>query len=71
MQDDFVYNPDSGPPRLLRFVDASQMPSPNTVAILIAKDNLVLINHHLFEQLDPEAQEKVRRTRLSFVEVDF
>ena len=71
MQDDFVYNPDSGPPRLLRFVDASQMPSANTVAVLIAKDNLVLINHHLFEQLDPVAQEKVRRMRLPYIEVDF
>lgn len=71
MQDDFVYNPDSGPPRLLRFVDSSMMPSANTVAMLIAKDNLVLINHHLFEQLDKEQQERVRRTRLPFVEVDF
>ena len=66
-----MYNPDNGPPRLLRFVDSSAMPSANTVAILIAKDNLVLINHHLFEQLDREEQERVRRTRLPFVEVDF
>ena len=66
-----MYNPDNGPPRLLRFVDSSAMPSANTVAMLIAKDNLVLINHHLFEQLDSEAQERVRRTRLPFVEVEF
>lgn len=66
-----MYNPDSGPPRLLRFVDASQMPSSNTVAVLIAKDNLVLINHHLFEQLDAASQEMVRRTRLPFVEVNY
>jgi hypothetical protein len=71
MQDDFVYNPDNGPPRLLRFVDSSAMPSASTVAMLIAKDNLVLINHHLFEQLDSAEQEKVRRTRLPFVEVNF
>jgi hypothetical protein len=66
--DDFVLVPDTGPPRLIRYVDGSAMPSNDIVSMLIAKDNLLLINIHLFEQLGSEQRERVLRTRHQFLE---
>jgi hypothetical protein len=66
--DDFAFVPDTGPPRLIRYVESSAMPSDDIVSMLIAKDNLLLVNRHLFEQLDHVQQERVLRTKHQFLE---
>jgi hypothetical protein len=67
--DDFAFVPDTGPPRLIRYVDSSAMPSNDIVSMLIAKDNLLLVNLHLYEQLGLEQREKVLRTKHQFLEM--
>lgn len=67
--DDFAFVPDTGPPRLVRYVDSSAMPSNDIVSMLIAKDNLLLVNLHLYEQLGIEQREKVLRTKHQFLEM--
>jgi len=67
--DDFAFVPDTGPPRLVRYVDSSVMPSNDIVSMLIAKDNLLLVNLHLYEQLGLEQREKVLRTKHQFLEM--
>lgn len=67
--DDFAFVPDTGPPRLVRYVDSSAMPSNDIVSMLIAKDNLLLVNLHLYEQLGLEQREKVLRTKHQFLEM--
>lgn len=67
--DDFAFVPDIGPPRLVRYVDSSVMPSNGVVSMLIAKDNLLLVNIDLYEQLGIEQREKVLRTKHQFLEM--
>jgi hypothetical protein len=67
--DDFAFVPDTGPPRLVRYVDSSALPSNDIVSMLIAKDNLLLVNLHLYEQLGLEQREKVLRTKHQFLEM--
>lgn len=67
--DDFAFVPDTGPPRLVRYVDGSVLPSNDIVSMLIAKDNLLLVNLHLYEQLGLEQREKVLRTKHQFLEM--
>lgn len=67
--DDFAFVPDTGPPRLVRYVDGSALPSNDIVSMLIAKDNLLLVNLHLYEQLGLEQREKVLRTKHQFLEM--
>jgi hypothetical protein len=67
--DDFAFVPDTGPPRLIRYVDSSALPSNDIVSMLIAKDNLLLVNLHLYEQLGLEQREKVLRTKHQFLEM--
>jgi hypothetical protein len=45
------------------------MPSNDIVSMLIAKDNLLLVNLHLYEQLGLEQREKVLRTKHQFLEM--
>lgn len=67
--DDFAFVPNTGPPRLIRYVDSSVMPSNSVVSMLIAKDNLLLVNIDLYEQLGIEQREKVLRTKHQFLEM--
>lgn len=67
--DDFAFVPDTGPPRLVRYVDSSALPSNDIVSMLIAKDNLLLVNLYLYEQLGLEQREKVLRTKHQFLEM--
>lgn len=67
--DDFAFVPNTGPPRLIRYVDSSVMPSNGVVSMLIAKDNLLLVNIDLYEQLGIEQREKVLRTKHQFLEM--
>lgn len=66
--DDFAFVPDTGPPRLIRYVDGSALPSNDIVSMLIAKDNLLLVNLHLYEQLGLSERERVLRTHHQFLE---
>lgn len=66
---DFAFCPDNGPPRLVRYVDQSVMPSDTTIAVYDARNNLLLVAHHLFEQLFTEQRERVLRTQAPFIEI--
>jgi hypothetical protein len=59
---DFAMVPDWGPPRLLRFVPPERMPSDLTLAVLDHATNILMINNHLYDQLDARAQHQVLRT---------
>jgi hypothetical protein len=50
------------PPRLLRFVQPDEMPSPHHVAHYVEADNLVVINQDLFQRLDDTQKRAVERT---------
>ena len=56
-----VFHPAGGFPRLLRYVAASEMPSPDTLTIYDAKFNLVIINKELFETLDWYGKHRAQR----------
>lgn len=60
---DFAMVPDHGPPRLIRMVMPDAMPSTDCVCALDRKNNLLLVNIHLFEQLDESERNRVLRTR--------
>jgi hypothetical protein len=66
---DFAFCPDNGPPRLVRYVDQSVMPSDTTIAVYDARNNLLLVSHHLFEQLFTDQRERVLRTQAPFIEI--
>ena len=63
----FTYNPDNGPPRLLRFVSSVEMPSPDTLTLFDPKYNLVIINREIFETLDPLHRRMAERATTSLV----
>jgi len=58
----FALCPDNGPPRLWRFVADDNMTAARLVALLDAKQNLLIINKPLFEQLGETDQHQVLRT---------
>ena len=62
---DFALVPDKGPPRLLRFVQSAQMPSDSTLFLLDRPNNVLLINNHLYGQLDDTTRQQVLRTHLT------
>lgn len=47
-----VFHPEGGMPRLIRYVPASKMPTPNTLTTYDPKFNLVIINQELYDELD-------------------
>lgn len=62
---DFALCPDTGPPRLLRFVTAESMPRPTTLALLDAKNNVLFVNGDAYATLEPMQQHRlIRTTRL-------
>lgn len=60
--------PQNGPNRLFRYVDASVMPTHNTVSHLDKKRNLLLINRDLFEQLPRHEKQRVWNTDQILIE---
>jgi hypothetical protein len=66
---DFAMVPDWGPPRLLRFVPPERMPSDLTLAVLDRITNVLLINNHLYDQLDRAAQIKIWATHNTITEL--
>jgi hypothetical protein len=65
----FSLVPDTGPPRILRFVQSAQMPSDSTLFMLDRSTNVLMINNHLYDQLDVAAQHRIVRTQLPTHEV--
>ncbi len=66
----FALCPDTGPPRLWRFVDDDIMLAARLVAMLDEKSNLLIINRELFEQLPefPDRHQVLRtHARCTFV----
>jgi len=62
---DFALVPDEGPPRILRFVPPARMPSDTTLFVLDRNTNVLLINNHLFDQLDANQRHRLVRTQLT------
>jgi hypothetical protein len=58
----FALCPDDGLPRLWRFVDDDTMTTAKLVALLDAKQNLLIINRPLFDQLGEMDRHQVLRT---------
>lgn len=58
----FALCPDGGPPRLWRFVDDDELTEAGVVSRLDAKQNILLVNRGLFDQLTPLNQHMVLRT---------
>jgi hypothetical protein len=58
----FALCPDEGPPRLWRFVDDETMTAASMVSLLSKKDNILIINKPLFDQLGELNQHMVLRT---------
>lgn len=54
---------------MVRFVDQSVMPSDTTLAVYDARNNVLLVSHHLFEQLFKDDRERVLRTQSPFIEI--
>jgi hypothetical protein len=64
----FQLVPDDAPPRLVRFVSASAMPSSDTVALLDRRTNVLLIVRELFDVMSPEVQASVIKTHHAALE---
>ena len=60
---DFTLCPDDGPPRLIRFVSADELPTTTTLYLLDSGNNLLRVNRELFEQLTSTEQQRVITTR--------
>lgn len=56
--------PDDGPPRLWRFVNGGSLPN-DVVSMLDKKQNLLLINKNLFDQLGELEKHEILRTHAS------
>ncbi len=59
----FAFNPDVGPPRLIRFVDPGTLPGIDLLAVWCPKDNLLVINRELFNLLTPAQKAQTLRTQ--------
>jgi hypothetical protein len=68
MKHDFAFNPDTGPPRLIRYVDSSMLP-PGVVCDFDSDTNLLRVNRELYNKLDDVGQHQVLRTRQPAIEV--
>jgi len=66
----FAFNPDDGPPRLMRYVEPGTLPGTNLLAIYDKAQNLLIIDRELFERLTDTERSITLRTTQSFLEVD-
>lgn len=62
-----VFHPEGGMPRLIRYVPASKMPTPNTLTTYDAKFNLVIINKELYDQSEFYIQYQAVRATTTLV----
>ena len=67
---DFTLNPDTGPPRLVRFISQMSMPSDDTIATLDAKNNVLLVCDELYQQLSHDDRGRILTTRHAVVDVE-
>lgn len=65
---DFALVPDHGPARLVRFVNAEDMPDDNIIAMLDAPNNLLFVNRDAYDLLAPFEQRQVIQTRRAYIE---
>lgn len=65
----FQLCPDTGPPRLIRFVASADMPAPDVIATLDPRQNLLRIDREVFDLLDRLDQEMVLRTSARHLEL--
>lgn len=66
----FAFNPDDGPPRLIRFVEPGTLPDKNLLAIYVKSDNLLIVDRKLYDTLSPVQQKLTLRTHKSSLTVD-
>ncbi len=62
-----AFNPDDGPPRLLRFVGEGSVPTTDTLAVFDRANNLLIINRELYDTLDPMQQHITQRSTTSLI----
>jgi len=62
-----AFNPDDGPPRLLRFVGEGSVPTTDTLAVFDRANNLLIINRELYDTLDLMQQHITQRSTTSLV----
>lgn len=62
-----VFHPEGGYPRLLRFVPASAMPTPDTLTTYDDEFNLVVINKELYDTLDFSGRYQAERATTTLV----
>jgi len=60
----FAFCPDNKPPRLMRYVDPSDLPHDDVVSTLDKDQNILRINRVLFEKLDRMQKHRVLRTHV-------
>ena len=61
---EFAFNPDTGPPRLIRYVN--DLP-PEVVAAFDAENNLLRVNKEVFDALSSFTKSRVLRTRSCYL----
>jgi hypothetical protein len=66
---DFALTPDDGPPRILRFAGAGDMPTGNTLCVLDEANNVLTINKVLFDRLPRMEQHQVERTHAVQIDI--
>jgi hypothetical protein len=65
----FVFNPDDGPARIMRYVEPGSLPGSDTLAILDKSKNLLLIDRELFDRLDEIDKHQVLRSRTAVLKI--
>lgn len=66
----FAFNPDGGPARIIRYVEAGTLPATNLLALYDKSQNLLIIDREYFEKLSDTEQHIVLRTQKSFLEIE-
>jgi hypothetical protein len=61
----FALNPDTGPPRVIRFVLPGTLPGRATLSLYNKHTNLLIIDREKFEALTPTSQQILVRTHLA------
>lgn len=67
--DKFAFNPDDGPPRIIRYVEPGTLPGKDLLSIYDPTQNLLIINKELFERLSATDKSQVLRTHRTSITV--
>ena len=66
----FAFNPDDGPPRLIRYVARGTLPEVGLRALLDRKANLLIIDKDWFEGLTDTEKGLVLRTQRPYLDTE-